>query len=56
MEKLIKGLNKELSFFRGEIGVGTENGKDKYYFYLNGEIELVTFDFVEIIKKIKNFI
>lgn len=55
-EKLIKDLNKELEDVQGEIGVGNENGKDNYYFYLNGELELVTFDFIEILKSVKEFI
>ena len=56
MEKLIKDLNKKLGYVKGMIGIGNENGKDNYYLYLHDELELITFDFMEILESIKEFI
>ena len=33
-EKLIKEINKELEFLKGEICLGSENGEENYYLYI----------------------
>lgn len=56
MEKLIRDLNSRMYFINGEIRVGNDRGQETYYLYFSGNLELVTFNFIEILRIVKKYI
>ena len=55
-ESIIKELNKELRYIKGEIGVGMDRDEkgqayDTYYLYINSELIFVDTNIWNIVKK-----